>query len=125
MSLVILLPIAVFLAFVLGIVLGQSGREKLRRELAYALGQLKESNDKADKMSEIAGKALEFANEKHFPSRSKHGSINVHLPQDNYHATPDPFRVENCPACLVSVRASEWPQECPACHSIFGFESQT
>lgn len=35
----------------------------------------------------------------------------------NYQA-PD---VKNCPECSVSVRASDWPQECPACHCLFGF----
>lgn len=120
MPFVILFFLVVVLAFIAGMAMGQSGREKLRRELAHVLGQLKQSEDNAAKMTEIAGKALEVAHEKHFPS--KYGSINVPVPQDNYHADPDPFRVENCPECLVSVRASEWPQECPCCHSVFGFD---
>lgn len=38
----------------------------------------------------------------------------------DYLADPDPFSVKNCPACYVSVRSAEWPQECPACKTLFG-----
>lgn len=117
----ILAIILLAIPFLVGFAIGRSGCEHLRRELAYALGRLKESNDKADKMTEIAREAVSAAREKHFPSqtRSKFGSINV--PIGYYHADPDPFQVKNCPRCGISIRSDDWPRQCANSKCLFFF----
>src|SRR5687767_6637665 len=104
------------LFFLLGVAIGRSGRkallseiQRLRESLAGALGELKQSEDKAEKMAKIAGAALDAAKERHFPNQHiteytlQADDEQYHVefvPAMNYHADPDPFRVENCPACL-------------------------
>jgi hypothetical protein len=154
---------------------------QLREQIAYLLGRLEASEDKAEKMSEIARKALELANEKHFPQVADgphelkrvwidgqkvfdadrlitfycpkcsyqesrgfgefNNPITAECPECGYAGgSREPCQldfkgdcesrylpnqtlpqVKPCPSCSVSVRAEEWPQECPACHCTFGF----
>jgi rubrerythrin len=138
---------------------------QLREQIAYLLGRLEASEDKAEKMTEIARKALELANEKHsvdiahgpgwlvcsicgVSQHRRESLMNIPLSLTCIGCTGDVFAkgvrlggfqksepdlsteylpnykvpdVKFCPECNVSVRAEEWPQECPACHCTFGF----
>lgn len=114
-----------------------------RKEIMIAMASERDALDRGyTDMKRIASEALGAAKEKHFPPTDKYGStrietkrgtptdISKYLPDPDYddswierqtvgYQPPD---VKFCPSCNVSVRASVWPQVCPACGTSFGEE---
>lgn len=104
--------------------------QRLREIVLYLTGQNTQLQQGYQGMKEVAEKALEAAKEKHFPQAQFKLPPDFIYDEENnlvklrsdYLADPDLFSVKHCPECNVSVRSDSWPQECPACHSVFGFE---
>lgn len=110
-----------FTVFVCGIAIGRKGRELLRLELSNLRGKHETLAESYQDMKRIAGEALETARKKHFPANLV-GERGPELIRSGVRGTYLPPTEKHCPECSVSVRSDSWPQECPACHSVFGFD---
>ena len=142
----LLLPLLI--AFICGVAIGRAGRDRLRLELAQLIGKHETLRIAYQDMRRIAYEAIQAAKEKHFPKADPpitraerddlrrelgqlfrmHGITLQETPQDdmerqrkaaadarpNYRAP----EVEHCSKCAVAVRASSWPQPCPACGTL-------
>jgi hypothetical protein len=112
--------------FVFGVLVGHAGRERLRLELANLRGKHDTLAEAYQHMREIAAQALAVARARHFPAQminpEQHEQLERQFNFQSVVADPDPFRVENCPKCAWSCRASEWPVTCKVCGTVFGDE---
>lgn len=136
-TMLIVLIIFAFLllaVFVCGVAIGRVGRDHLRVQLATLRGEHKTLVEAYADMRRIAGELLKAAHEKHFP---KDDLILTWDSRKRLDEAPEQYIVrvydegqanyvppveKHCPECSVSVRSETWPQECPACHSVFGFD---
>jgi hypothetical protein len=76
-------------------------------------------------MRDIAAEAIKAAAEQHFPAQipkvdETPGEVEKRI-RSTARAQTDfvPPAVANCPRCAVSIRTETWPQQCPACRTLF------
>jgi len=79
-------------------------------------GQLKQSEAKAEKMAEIAKRAIEVAAEKYDAPIEWPPSMTDSLSPVLQYTIPE---VKYC-VCNVSIRSNVWPVPCPSCGAIVG-----
>lgn len=108
--------------------------QRLREVVARLTGERHTLRKSYDDMRSIARAALEVAHKKEFPAEKDDLLItwtrrpkppeDVEAYRVEYLPDADPHSVKNCPKCSVSVRATEWPQQCPNsnCRTWFGDE---
>lgn len=109
--------------------------QRLRERAAQLTGERDALKASSDKMTEIAREALGALRRQEFPKspppiclkgkQNEDGDFIVEfIDPSRYLPDADRFSVKNCPKCSVSVRATEWPQQCPNsnCRTWFGDE---